>query len=911
MKNKKISDCFDSLRKSPRQKKVKTEYKSNISFWDNISETKPEENKDSQAFSVDFSFTSAELGPVQPCSKISSVKFIIRSIEKQANSVVLYGDDVVCTVGGEWADLEYEINTKITVMSCLCCSNELHKEFIDEKIYITVDDSSNYLFVEDDLMTITNLCSSIRCINRPLVNNKVADLNFNFSDKCLVNGIVLHSVMEDVLIHNNYSLPYIMQATKKAIENNVMSLYVCNTTEKMVKSDILPSLKSIAQFQKNNFDFTESEKRIVSLTCNLKGNIDIVGEDLILEIKSGKYMDISHKAQVILYSLMMKEKYKRDFCAYLYYISSNNLVKIDIKHSEVKSLLISRNKLTLKNDIVDCDCCALEACKIITKILNLPEDHFLKVMWDSIEREENYRLKETWNRVIFKKQSDTSVVFKFDFEQSIIDDIYINIYNEDLIKLCKGMITSVEDSFMMVSLSEKINLEKNSSYFISFGCNDLFFKYLRYSLINIAYLRYLEKDRSGGFSLPGEELGLVERIEDDIECSLEDDCVMESPSEIDPFEEEIIMKSIDVPFQKVNDSNNIDSNTIDSKSSSFMYFTPPPAPKTKFRYQIPEAYKDQFLKLNEDQRNSLFMALNCENYKIIHGMPGTGKSSVIILLIKIMISLNLKVLLVCYTNLAITNILDKLKTVRSYRARKEQTVFKTSDDVRNYYKNVDLVASTCFGFSDAIFIDRKFDFCIIDEGSQQHLLLTLIPVSLSNKFVIFGDHLQLKPLVKSCKALSMSLFEYLLDEEHSELRIQYRMGKNIMRLSNILFYNNRLMAWNEIEDKVTFIDSSTLDYSEFIGNVRNSTILCYFNSQVKLTKRYTKCQVETIDRFQGSEDENIIVVFDPVSVCEVMESSERLNVALTRAKKSLTLVGDRNKMQEIDVLKRLLEIIKN
>lgn len=907
MNKKNIS--FNSLRKSPCQKKVKIEYKSNISFWDNVTETRPEEYKGSQSENelCDFSFTSAELAPsLSNTQAVSTVKFIVRNIEKEEDYTILYGDDVVCTVKGEWIDLEYEINTKITVTPCLCCSNELIKQIVDKKVHITVDDDNNYLFVEDDLMTITNLCSSIRCINRPLINSKVADLNFTFADKCLVNGIVLHSVMEDVLVENDYSLGYLMKAEKKAIQSNVMALYTCNTTEKMLKSDIMQSLKNIIDFKKYNIDFTESEKRIASLTLNLKGNIDIVGETHILEIKSGKYMDISHKAQVMLYSLMMKEKYKKTYDAYIYYISSNNLVKIDLKHAEVKSLFISRNKLTLKNDIADCDCSALETCKIIKQITNLPNDHFLKIMWEGIEKEENYRLKETWNRVSLKKQIDTSVIFKFDFDPSIVDDIYINIYNEDLIKLCKGIITSVENNFIQVSLSECINLEISNNYFVSFGCNDLFFKYLRYSLIFQAYFRYVKRDFTGGFKLPGEDEGLIfdkQNSDDEIDCSLEEDMAFDVQSDIeDPFEDEVIMKSIEY-------KNPLDKSFNDKDSSSFIYFTPPQPSKPKFRYQIPEAYKDQFLKLNEDQRNSLFMSLNCENYKIIHGMPGTGKSSVIILLIKIMVSLNLKVLLVCYTNLAITNILDKLKTVRSYRARKENLDFKTSDEVRNYYKNVDLVASTCFGFSDPIFIERKFDFCIIDEGSQQHLLLTLIPVSLSNKFVIFGDHLQLKPLVKSCKALSISLFEYLLDEKHAEMRIQYRMGKNIMRLSNTLFYNNILVAASDIDDKVTFIDSSKLDYVDFISNIKDSTILCYFNSQVKLTRNYTKCQVETIDRFQGSEDENIVVVFDPVSSCEVMESSERLNVALTRAKKSLILIGDKSKMQEIPVLKRLLDII--
>jgi superfamily I DNA and/or RNA helicase len=69
------------------------------------------------------------------------------------------------------------------------------------------------------------------------------------------------------------------------------------------------------------------------------------------------------------------------------------------------------------------------------------------------------------------------------------------------------------------------------------------------------------------------------------------------------------------------------------------------------------------------------------------------------------------------------------------------------------------------------------------------------------------------------------------------------------------------------------------------------------------------CPVETVDRFQGSEDDKVVVIFDPVSKCDVMESSERLNVALTRARKELVLVGNREKMMEIDILRSLLNII--
>jgi DNA replication ATP-dependent helicase Dna2 len=217
-----------------------------------------------------------------------------------------------------------------------------------------------------------------------------------------------------------------------------------------------------------------------------------------------------------------------------------------------------------------------------------------------------------------------------------------------------------------------------------------------------------------------------------------------------------------------------------------------------------------------------------------------------------------------------------------------------------------------------VYIDRKFDYCIIDEGSQIHFLLNLIPISRSTRFCIVGDHLQLKPLYKRAKNLELSLFEHLI-KDCAVLSQQYRMGDNIMRLSNMMFYDNRLKGFG-YPGNVKFIDSTELNYPIFIREIdkmistdksaeNKVTILCYFNSQVAITQSYTKYLVTTIDRFQGSENDSIIVVFDPVEKCAVMESPERLNVALTRARKNLILVGNIKKMKEISLFNKLLEIL--
>ena len=87
----------------------------------------------------------------------------------------------------------------------------------------------------------------------------------------------------------------------------------------------------------------------------------------------------------------------------------------------------------------------------------------------------------------------------------------------------------------------------------------------------------------------------------------------------------------------------------------------------------------------------------------------------------------------------------------------------------------------------------------MDEASQLTLPACLGPLQYANTFVLVGDHYQLSPLVRNSQALAegmdVSLFKRLC-ESHPQavvnLETQYRMNSDIMSLSNLLIYNNRL-----------------------------------------------------------------------------------------------------------------------
>jgi DNA replication ATP-dependent helicase Dna2 len=113
----------------------------------------------------------------------------------------------------------------------------------------------------------------------------------------------------------------------------------------------------------------------------------------------------------------------------------------------------------------------------------------------------------------------------------------------------------------------------------------------------------------------------------------------------------------------------------------------------------------------------------------------------------------------------------------------------------------------------AIFSERTFDYCIVDEASQITLPVCLGPIRYAKAFILVGDHFQLPPLVKNIEArdggLDVSLFR-LLSEAHPHavvnLEHQYRMCRDIMTLSNELIYSGKLKCGTaEVADRALIL----------------------------------------------------------------------------------------------------------
>lgn len=249
----------------------------------------------------------------------------------------------------------------------------------------------------------------------------------------------------------------------------------------------------------------------------------------------------------------------------------------------------------------------------------------------------------------------------------------------------------------------------------------------------------------------------------------------------------------------------------------------------------------------------------------------------------------------------------------------------------------DIICTTLVGSNHRYIKNRKFNICIIDEAGQSLEPACWIPISKSLKVILAGDPKQLPPTVKSRKAenigLKHTLFEKLIEETGiaSFLDTQYRMNELIMGFSNEHFYERQLIAhesnkMHSIDDiPIEFIDTAGCGFDEQQDKDSKSLfnkeeikilsshleqlppnkalevgIISPYRAQVhKLQDRNwnkdLNIRIDTIDAFQGQEADIIyisLVRSNENNEIGFLKDYRRMNVAMTRAKKKLVLIGD-------------------
>ena len=276
-----------------------------------------------------------------------------------------------------------------------------------------------------------------------------------------------------------------------------------------------------------------------------------------------------------------------------------------------------------------------------------------------------------------------------------------------------------------------------------------------------------------------------------------------------------------------------------------------------------------------------------------------------------------------------------------------------------------IVCCTCIGSGNEILDGRRFSQVLIDEATQATEPASLVPlIRGARQIVLVGDHKQLPPTVLSFRAeekgLKRSLFERLVDLgiEPFLLTKQYRMHPSISKFPNKQFYSSKLidgvnassrpapagLLWPDWDNPVAFIpieggelvspDGTSRENPAEVSWVLKITedlleageltkkdigIITPYAGQVRairnsMDEKLDDVEVRTVDGYQGREKEVIIfscVRSNPEGNVGFLAEPRILNVALTRAKRGLIVIGDPATLRSDKNWQAWLEYIRN
>lgn len=446
-----------------------------------------------------------------------------------------------------------------------------------------------------------------------------------------------------------------------------------------------------------------------------------------------------------------------------------------------------------------------------------------------------------------------------------------------------------------------------------------------------------------------------------------------------------------------------------------------------------ELYPVRFPWLNSTQESAVNKVLCTRDVAIVHGPPGTGKTTTLVEAIYETLHREPQVLVCAQSNTAVDWISEKLvdrgvpvlrignptrvndkmlsftyerrfenhpaypelwgirKSIREMSGQMRRGSYSDREGMRSRMSrlrdrateleiliNADLfdsarvIASTLVSSNHRLLNGRRFPTLFIDEAAQALEAACWIAIRKADRVILAGDHCQLPPTIKCVEAarggLDRTLMEKVVQRKPaavSLLKMQYRMHESIMRFPSEWFYHGELEAAPEVRHRgildydipMKWIDTSEMDFhEEFVGesfgriNKQEADLLleelkAYINrigkarildesidfglispykAQVQYLRNKIKgssslrplrhlITVNTVDGFQGQERD---VVF--ISLVRANEDGQigflndlrRMNVAITRARMKLVILGDATTLTKHPFYKRLMEYIK-
>jgi ATP-dependent RNA/DNA helicase IGHMBP2 len=278
-----------------------------------------------------------------------------------------------------------------------------------------------------------------------------------------------------------------------------------------------------------------------------------------------------------------------------------------------------------------------------------------------------------------------------------------------------------------------------------------------------------------------------------------------------------------------------------------------------------------------------------------------------------------------------------------------------------------VITATLVGANHYTIKGLRFETVVIDEAGQAIEPACWIPILKAAKVIFAGDHCQLPPTIKSTEAARKGLSVTLMEKAVKKfpeavilLEEQYRMHNDIMGYSSQVFYRNALVANAAVATSTffkedlpfVFIDTSgcgfeeknedkrisNLEEAHFLLNHLNEYlkrlrhhltidqiptigVISPYQEQVKsivplcsdydeVMRHMNYITLNTIDSFQGQEKDIIYISLTRSNMernIGFLADIRRMNVAMTRAKKKLVIIGDGTTLTKHGFYKELID----
>jgi DNA replication ATP-dependent helicase Dna2 len=288
--------------------------------------------------------------------------------------------------------------------------------------------------------------------------------------------------------------------------------------------------------------------------------------------------------------------------------------------------------------------------------------------------------------------------------------------------------------------------------------------------------------------------------------------------------------------------------------------------------------------LNQSQKNAFIKAFSAENYFLIQGPPGSGKTWLLAHLAYEFAKEGNKVLVTASTHTAINNALQKTSTLTNYnqiikigkKAQKEGLNYdgstaKNFADFRDkgYSDNSKgiIVGATCYSPHTKKLEFMNWDIIIIDEAGQLSIPLAVAAMVKGKKFIFIGDHKQLPPIITENQddvVFTKSIFEHLFNFAPGlMLKTTYRMNKEINRFPSKQFYRGELLPEAKNKNWLLDISNDFERHLDVLDITKPEVLFCHFHTSLHSRSEYEADIIaEFVEEYinNGVDPSNIAII---------------------------------------------------